>query len=170
MMEGISFDMHWNTWVTGMRAMHAVTLTCFSVRTVHIKANPLHHNRISSKSLYHSLPLNNKRNRKQHCLTYIICYHAIPHSFKTKVPDFDAEKGKQNTDSPHAEGFYIKSVLCFSKPIKDSFGDNHQSIKWLGERDNTQHAGTNLNHTAALGKKSHQGSCHKKQDNTTNTH
>ena len=26
MMEGISFDMHWNTWVTGMRAMHAVTL------------------------------------------------------------------------------------------------------------------------------------------------
>ena len=27
MMEGISFDMHWNTWVTGMRAMHAVTLS-----------------------------------------------------------------------------------------------------------------------------------------------
>ena len=50
MMEGISFDMHWNTWVTGMRAMHAVTLTCFSVRTVHIKANPLHHNRSPSKT------------------------------------------------------------------------------------------------------------------------
>ena len=87
-----------------------------------------------------------------------------------KLMQEKTEKGKQNTDPPHAEGFYIKSVLCFSKPIKDSFGDNHQSIKWLGERDNTQHAGTNLNHTAALGKKSHQGSCHKKQDNTTNTH
>lgn len=117
-----------------------------------------------------SLPLNNKWNRKQHCLTYIVCYHAIPHSFKTKVPDFDAEKGKQNTDSPHAEGFYIKSVLCFPKPIKDSLRDNHQSIKWLGERDNTQHASTNLNHTAALGKKSHKGLATKNKITPLTTH
>ena len=78
MMEGISFDMHWNTWVTGMRAMHAVTLTCFSVRTVHIKANPLHHNRISSKSLYHSLPLNGTENSTAlHTLSAIMQYHTV---------------------------------------------------------------------------------------------